>query len=204
MRIFLSSGTKCRNYIIAASPVTYFNVFASCYIPFRSLFTSKRPTKSSIIYCSILYKCRRISLIHIEHVNCLGIKVEVKFLPRTGHEGPEGEQMYSSTLPSTSTLDGVGDQRHAQATLPPGKDPVPIVQEAGWAPGPVWTGVENLATTGIRSPDRPSRSESLYRLSYPGPRLPRYMSIYRSVNKINYVELIRVINFLIVTRILVT
>ena len=22
----------------------------------------------------------------------------------------------------------------------PGKDPVPIVQEAGWAPGPVWTG----------------------------------------------------------------
>jgi hypothetical protein len=21
----------------------------------------------------------------------------------------------------------------------PGKDPVPIVQEAGWAPGPVWT-----------------------------------------------------------------
>jgi len=27
----------------------------------------------------------------------------------------------------------------------PGKDPVPIVQEAGWAPGPVWTGAENLA-----------------------------------------------------------
>jgi hypothetical protein len=26
----------------------------------------------------------------------------------------------------------------------PGKDPVPIVQEAGWAPMPVWTGVENL------------------------------------------------------------
>jgi hypothetical protein len=23
----------------------------------------------------------------------------------------------------------------------PGKDPVPIAQEAGWAPGPVWTGV---------------------------------------------------------------
>jgi hypothetical protein len=27
----------------------------------------------------------------------------------------------------------------------PRKDPVPIVQEAGWAPGPVWTGAENLA-----------------------------------------------------------
>ena len=40
----------------------------------------------------------------------------------------------------------------------PEKDPVPIVQEAGWAPGPVWTGGENLAPTGFRSPDRPSRS----------------------------------------------
>jgi hypothetical protein len=48
----------------------------------------------------------------------------------------------------------------------PGKDPVSIVQEAGWAPGPVWTGAENLAPTGIRSPDRPARSQSLYRLSY--------------------------------------
>ena len=48
-----------------------------------------------------------------------------------------------------------------------GKDPVPIVQEAGWAPEPVWTAVENLTPTGIRSPDRPARSQSLYRLRYP-------------------------------------
>ena len=47
--------------------------------------------------------------------------------PRTGHEGPEEEQMYSSTLPSTSALDGVGGLRHAPAALPPSKDPVPIV-----------------------------------------------------------------------------
>ena len=33
----------------------------------------------------------------------------------------------------------------------PGKDPVPTVQEAGWDPGPVCTGAENLAPTGIRS-----------------------------------------------------
>jgi hypothetical protein len=32
-----------------------------------------------------------------------------------------------------------------QPLFTPGKDPVPIVQEAGWAPGPVWTGAENLA-----------------------------------------------------------
>jgi len=46
--------------------------------------------------------------------------------------------------------------------------PVPIVQEAGWAPGPVWKGAENLAATGIRSPDRPACNETIYRLSYPG------------------------------------
>ena len=68
-------------------------------------------------------------------------------------------------------MDGVGGQRHAPAAIPPGKDPVPIVQEAGWAPWPVWTGAENLAATGIRSPDRPARSGSLYRLRYPSPSL---------------------------------
>jgi hypothetical protein len=39
--------------------------------------------------------------------------------------------------------------------------PVRIVQEARWDPGPVWTGAKNLAPTGIRSPERPSCSESL-------------------------------------------
>jgi hypothetical protein len=33
--------------------------------------------------------------------------------------------------------------------LPLGKDPVPIVQEAGWAPEPVWIGAENLAPPGF-------------------------------------------------------
>jgi hypothetical protein len=67
---------------------------------------------------------------------------------------------------------GVGGQRHASAALTPGKDPVHIVQEAEWAPGPVWMGAENLAPTGIRSPDLPACSESLYHLPYPGPPLP--------------------------------
>jgi len=52
----------------------------------------------------------------------------------------------------------VGGQCHAPAALYPGKDLVPIVQDVWWAPGPVWTGAENLAPTGIRSPDRPSGS----------------------------------------------
>jgi hypothetical protein len=52
----------------------------------------------------------------------------------------------------------------------PWNDPVPIVQEDGWALRPVYTGAENLAPTEILSPDRPVHSDSLYRLSYRGPQ----------------------------------
>ena len=60
------------------------------------------------------------------------------------------------------------------------------MQEAGWTPGPVWTGAENLAYTGIRSPDRPARSQSLYRLSYRGPhsRIRVSHNLYSSVNTV--------------------
>jgi len=55
----------------------------------------------------------------------------------------------------------------------PGKDPVPILQEAGWAPGPVWTGGKSRPHLDwIR--DRPARSQSLYRLRY-SPHLCEYM-----------------------------
>ena len=83
-----------------------------------------------------------------------------KVPPRTGHEGPEGEQVYSCILSSTSALEGVGGQHHAPTALTPRKDPVPVVQEAGWTPEPVWMGARNLASTRIRSPDRLARSES--------------------------------------------
>jgi hypothetical protein len=68
---------------------------------------------------------------------------------------------------STSALErgGWSAPRTGRFTL--GKDPVPIVQAAGWAPGPVWTCAKNFAPTEIRSPDRPARSQSLHGLSYP-------------------------------------
>ena len=47
------------------------------------------------------------------------------------------------------------------------KDPVPIVQEAEWAPGPVWTGGRSRRHRDS-IPDRPACSQSLYRLSYRG------------------------------------
>jgi hypothetical protein len=69
--------------------------------------------------------------------------------------------MYSFTLSLTSALDGAEWSTVGPSRFTPGKDPVPIVQEAGWALQPVWTGAENLASSRIRSPDRPARSQSL-------------------------------------------
>ena len=51
-------------------------------------------------------------------------------------------------------------------TLPPGKDPIPILEGAGWAPGPVWTGGKSRPHRDS-IPDRPARSQSLYRPIYP-------------------------------------
>jgi hypothetical protein len=63
---------------------------------------------------------------------------------------------------------GVGSQRHAPAALPPGKTPGTHCI-GGWV-GPMvgLDGCKTLASIGIQFPDRPARSESLYRLSYPG------------------------------------
>jgi hypothetical protein len=72
-------------------------------------------------------------------------------------------------------LEGGGWLAPRPGRFTPGKDPVLIVQETGWAPGPVWTGAENLASTGIRSPDRPARSGSLTIHAFPA-HLPRISS----------------------------
>jgi hypothetical protein len=58
----------------------------------------------------------------------------------------------------------------------PGKDPVLIVQGAGWGQGPVWAYAKNLAPTRFRSSDGLARSQSLYRLSYPREHKVLYMS----------------------------
>ena len=55
----------------------------------------------------------------------------------------------------------VGGQHHAPAALSPGKTRFPLYRRLG---GPQGRSAEILAS----QRDRPARSESLYRLSYPG------------------------------------
>jgi len=67
----------------------------------------------------------------------------------------------TALLFSASTIDEGGWTTPRPGRFIPGRDTVPIVQEAGCAQGPVWRGTENLAPTEIRSPDRPAHSKSL-------------------------------------------
>jgi hypothetical protein len=63
----------------------------------------------------------------------------------------------------------VGAERHAPAALPPEKTRYPLYRRLGGPQDQSGRVRKITPPTGIRSPDRPTRSESLYRLSYPGP-----------------------------------
>ena len=53
-----------------------------------------------------------------------------------------------------------------------GRNTVRVVQKVGWAPRAGLDGRgKSRPPTGIQSQNRPASSESLYRLSYRGPRL---------------------------------
>ena len=64
-----------------------------------------------------------------------------------------------------------------------GIDPVPIVKKAGWASGPVWTGAENLAPTGIRSPDQNYTYYVLFNFKQPLLNDPVYTNSRTALQK---------------------
>ena len=63
----------------------------------------------------------------------------------TGHTAHRGSRGIALPFLNHGTRRGWGVSVTPRPLFTTGKDPVPIVQEAEWAPGPVWTGVENLS-----------------------------------------------------------
>ena len=61
---------------------------------------------------------------------------------RTAHRGSRGVAV---PFLDHGTRRGEGSASRPGRSLTPGKEPVSIVQEAGWTPWPVWKGAENLA-----------------------------------------------------------
>jgi hypothetical protein len=78
-----------------------------------------------------------------------------KVYPCTGTEalyrpyGPWGSTGIALLFLDYGTRWGWGVSVTPRSLFTPGKDPVPIVQEAGWATGPVWRGTENLVPPGF-------------------------------------------------------
>ena len=83
---------------------------------------------------------------------------------RTAHKG---SRVIALLFLDHGTRRGWGVSVTPWPLFTPGKDSVPFVQEAGWAPRLVWTGAENLAPTRVWSLDHPASSQSLYWLHYP-------------------------------------
>ena len=100
-------------------------------------------------------------LLAVQRLIVVKVKVKVTLVQAlrlcTGHTAHKGSRGIALPFHDHGTRRGLRGQRHAPAALYPREDSVPIVQEAGWAPGPVWTGAENLAP---------------HRDSIPGPSSP--------------------------------
>ena len=69
---------------------------------------------------------------------------------------------------STSALEGVVWSIPRPCRLYPREgNLVIVVQEPGWASGPIWRSPENLVASGVPTPNRPASSQALFRPRYP-------------------------------------
>ena len=73
---------------------------------------------------------------------------------RTAHRGSRGIAL---PFHDHSARMGEGSASRPGRSFSPRENPLPIVQEAGWAPGPVWTDAENIAARwdSVRGPSSP-------------------------------------------------
>ena len=120
---------------------------------------------------SVFMCCWRISektaIISLYSINCLvfisetesvycavrtgSLYVKVKWFPYRPRVAEGLGRVIALLFLDRGTRRGLVVSSTPRLHFAPGKDPVPILQEAGWAPGPVWIDAENLVPTGIRS-----------------------------------------------------
>ena len=93
---------------------------------------------------------------------CTGI--EVLYRPY-GPQGGVDVQLYP--FMTTALEEGEGSASRPGCSLPPGKTRYPLYRRLVGSQGRSGQVREISLPTGIRSPDRPARSQQLYRLSYP-------------------------------------
>ena len=87
------------------------------------------------------------------------LSASVQYLKGSPKDWPlksrRGVDFYSSTLSLTSALNDMGGERYTLASLPMGMTRNPLSKRLIG----LWGSAEKIVGTGIRSPDRPARSE---------------------------------------------
>jgi hypothetical protein len=116
-----------------------------------------------------------LTSMNLIYLSCYGSRdvVSCKVQVRTGHESPDGEQSYSSTPSLTLALGGGWVVNPTpQSLYLRERDPYPRTED--------WVGPRAVldGCTVIRSPDPPTRSESRYGLSCPGPLSACFMNFF--------------------------
>ena len=101
-------------------------------------------------------------------------------IPLQARCGPEGGRGIAVLFHDSGTRRGWVVISRSQPHFTPGKDPVPILQETGWTPGQIWTGGKSRPHRDS-IPDRPARSQSLYRQSYRAHYPYQYLLTYSMV-----------------------
>jgi hypothetical protein len=103
---------------------------------------------------------------------------------------------------------GVGGKLHAPAVLAPEMTRYPLYRRLGGPQGRSGRLRKISPPTGIRSPDRPARSDSLYRLSYRGPHCTckhiYYFKLLITIQRIAKCSSLRVVAMLLLDEALLT
>ena len=127
------------------------------------------PVAGAYLYCACKVKVK-VTLLQALRL-CTG---------RTAHRGSRGIPLH---FLYHGTRRGWGVSVTPRPLFTPGKDPVPIVQEAGWAHDRSGQVRKISPPTGIRSPDRPARSQPLYAtLRYPPHILHMYSPLIKRMH----------------------
>ena len=107
----------------------------------------------------------RLLFTEVKNVRCTLVQTLRLCTGRTAHRGSTGIGLL---FLDHGIRSGEGSASRPGRSLPLGKTRYPLYRRLGGPQGRSGR-AENLASTGIRSPDRPAHGQSLYRLSYPGP-----------------------------------
>ena len=143
-----------------------------------SLYRTDNGNIQKLLHRFGVYRQLSFSFIHFINWYYLYLLFVGRFHPFIGHEGTQGEKRYSSTLFLTSALEwGEVSASRPSRTLPPGKTRYPLYRRLGGPQGRSGQVRKISPPTGIRSPDRPARRQSLYRLRYPAHLTVCYIDI---------------------------